>query len=428
MSKVIFVVTVAVILALSYLALENPIDVQLKFFREEPVTLPLYAIIFGGFLLGALLVYVLFLLHGVRDALLGWRARRSKKRDERIDDYRVEARTHLRLGELEKSRSLIGKAIHLAPENLELFLDLADVFFEGKQYTQASDRYHHVFSRDPENIRALLGIAASNERTENFSDAELYFGRVLAIEKTNPVALKGRFRSQEVQEKWQGAMETLRLLRREDLVSGEEFDRSLAVLWYEQAMTEERAGDLKASISSFEKSLKAHGQFTPSLLGIGEAYVREGSPDRAAKTWESALMEHFQVPLAKALENHMVEHGQEKDLIQFFKKASSRSELARLMLARLYLRQDQIEEAETEINKITDVEASPEALLILAEMEKKRLNEALSNRHYSLAAELLHQKLNKYRCHECGNLFDHWIPKCPDCGAWNALRVEEFLP
>lgn len=428
MSKIVFVLTLIVILALSYLALENPTAVQLKFFHRGPTEVPLYMVIFGAFILGALFVYVLFLLQGVRGVLLGMREKRIRRRDERTDDYRQEARDLLRLGELEKSKALLEKSIHLAPDNLELSLDLADVLLEGKQYTKASDRYHHVFSRDSENIRAILGISVSNEGSENLSEAELYYGRVLDVEKANPVALAGLLRTQKAQRKWPEALATLRLLRKEGLVSSKEFDETLAVFWFEQALAEERAGNLKGSISSLEKSLKVQSGFVPSLLNLGEAYIREGSPERAIRIWEGALLEDFQLPVAKALEDYMIQHGGEKDLIQFYKRASSRNELARLLLARLYLRQNLIEEAEAEISRIPDVEASPGAGLILAEVEKKRLNEVLSNRYYGLAAELLRHRLDKYRCSACGTLHEQWMRQCQKCGAWNTLRIDAFLP
>jgi tetratricopeptide (TPR) repeat protein len=309
MSKVIFVLTIALILALSYLALQNPTDVQLKLFQRESTEIPLYMVIFGAFLLGAAFVYVLFLLQGVRGVFLGMKERRIKRRDERTDDYRLEAKTQLRLGELEKSKTLLEKAIHLSPDNLELSLDLADVLLEGKQNTQASDRYHHVFSLDPQNLRALLGIAASNEHSQNFSEAELYYRRTLKTEKTNPVALRGLLKTQKAQAKWEDAIETLRLLRRESLVSNEEFDEMLAVFWYEQALVEEKTGHPNASISSLERSLKAQGEFAPSLVSLGEAHIRHGSHEKAIKTWEGALMERFHPALVRALENYRIEHG-----------------------------------------------------------------------------------------------------------------------
>ncbi len=427
MSKIVFALTLVVILSLSYLALENPTAVQLKLFQKGPTEVPLYMVIFGAFVLGALFVYLLFLLQGVRGALVGRREKRTKKRDERTDAYRQEARKASRLGDLDTSRTLLEKATQMSPDTLELYLDLADVFLEEKKYAEASDRYHHVFSRDPQNMRAILGIAVCSEGTENYSEAEYYYARVLEMEKPNSLALEGLLRTQRGQHKWQEAMETLRRLKRAGLVSTEEFDDSLALLWYQQGVMEKEAGNLKASISSLEKSLKGRSEFLPTLLSLGDVYIRDGSPERALKIWESDLAERFRVPVAKALENYMIEHEGERALIQFYKKISSRSELARLFLARLYLRLDRIEDAEKEIREIPDMEASPRALLVLAEIEKRRLNEALANRHYSLAFELLHHQLHQYRCSACSTPHDKWTPQCPACGAWDTLDTDQVL-
>ncbi|MBW2058894.1 MAG: DUF1049 domain-containing protein [Deltaproteobacteria bacterium] len=428
MSKIVFVLTLVVVMGLSYLALENPTAVQLKLFTKGPTQVPLYMIIFGAFILGAVFVYVLFLLQGVRGALLGMRERRTRRRDERTDQYRQEARDFLRLGELEKSKTILERAIRLNPDNLELFLDLGDVFLEWKRFTQASDQFHHVFSRDPHNIRAVLGIAASSEGTGNYSEAELYYNRVLEREKSNPVALRGLLRVQKAQGKWSEAMETLRLLRKEGLVSAEQFDEALSILWYEEARSQQRAGNPREGAASLEKSLKLRSGFVPSLLSLGEEYIREGLPEKALRLWESALLEDFQIPVVKALEDYRLQHGGDKELVQFYRKASSRHGLARLLLARIYLRQDLIEEAEQEITRLPDVEASPGALLLLAEVEKKRLNEALANRYYTLAAEVLRHRLFKYRCPACGALHDHWEAQCRKCGIWNALKIDLFLP
>jgi len=428
MSKLIFVLTLAVILALSYLALENPSIVELKFFHKGPAEVPLYMVIFGGFILGALFVYVLFLLQGVRGTLLGMRQKRIKRRDEKTETHRQEARTQRRLGHLERSKDLLKKANQLAPENLELSLDLADAMLEGEEYVEASDRYHRVFSRDSQNTRAVLGIAASNEGVHNFSEAELYYSRVLDMDKANAVALRGLLRAQTAQEKWPAAMETLRLLKKEGLVSAKRFGRQLARLWYEQGRADQEAGDLKGSITSLEKALKAQSNFVPALLSLGEVHIRDGSPDRAVKIWENALIDRFQLPIARALENHMIEHSDEKELIHFYKKIADENTFARLLLARLYLRQDMIEEAEEAVKDIPDMEASPGALLVLAEVEKKRLNEALSNRHYSLAFEILHPQSDIFECVDCGTCHNAWGPQCPNCGEWGTLEARRFLP
>ena len=428
MSRVVFALTIIVILALGYLALQNPTPVQLKLFHRGPFEIPLYLVIFGGVVLGALFVYVLSLFRGVKGAFLGMRERRVRKRDERTDSHRQEARKQLRLGNLAVSKNLLERAIQLVPENLELSLDLADVLLEGKEFDEAFDRYHHILSRDSRNVRALLGIATSSENRDHFSEAELYYGRVIDVEKGNPVALRGLLRTQEAQKKWRQAMHTLRLLRKEGLVSSEEFADTLAVLWYEQGLTQGEVGHVKESISSLEKSLKVRRHFVPTLLSLGDAYIRDGAPERATKMWEGALIERFQPPLARAFEQHMVQQGREKEIIQFYKKASHQHELARLLLARFYLRKDRVEEADAEINRIADREASPEALLILAEVEKKRLNEVLANRHYSLAIELLHQQLAGYECGTCAAKHDRWVARCEKCGAWNTLNMKRFLP
>jgi tetratricopeptide (TPR) repeat protein len=428
MSKIIFVLTLAVILALSYLALENPSIVELKFFHKGPAEVPLYMVIFGAFILGALFVYVLFLLQGVRGALLGMRQKRIKMRDEKTETHRQEARTQRRLGHLEKSKDLLKKANHLVPENLELSLDLADALLEGKEYVEASERYHRVFSRDSQNTRAVLGIAASNEGVHNFSEAELYYRRVLDMDRANTVALQGLLRTQTGQGKWPAAVETLRLLKKEGLVSTKQFGRQLARLWYEQGRVDQGTGDLKGSIASLEKALKAQNDFVPALLNLGEVHIRDGSPDRAVKIWENALMDRFQLPVARALEKHMMEHGGEKELLHFYRKISDEHKLAKLLLARLYLRQDMVEEAEAAVKDMPDMEASPGALLVLAEVEKKRLNEALSNRHYSLAFEILHPRSDVYQCADCGTFHDQWTPQCPNCGEWSTLEAKQFLP
>ena len=427
MSKVIFVLTLMVILGLSYLALENPVVVELKIFHKGPTEVPLYMVIFGAFILGAIFVYVLFLLQGVRGALLGIHQKRIRKRDERTDAHRQEARTQLRLGDLEKSKDLLQKAIHLAPENLELSLDMADTLLEGKEYTDSSDRYHYVFSRDSQNTRAVLGIAASNEAAHNFSEAELYYNRILETDKANTVALRGLLRTQMAQGKWSEAMETLRVHKKEGLVSADQFNHQLARLWHEQSRQDQKTGDSKGSIAALEKSLKAKSDFVPALLSLGEAHIREGSPDRAVKIWESALMDRFQLPVARAFEKHMMEHAGEKELAHFYRKISHENKLAKLLLARLYLRQDMIEEAEAEVKSMPDMEASPGALLILAEIEKRRLNEALSNRYYSLAVEILNHRWDTYRCKACGTLNDQWMPQCPHCGEWSTLEADHFL-
>ena len=68
-------------------------------------------------------------------------------------------------------------------------LEIADKYFEQKEYSKASDYYDKVLKAEPENVKALrrMGFCIMNFKGQEL-DATQFFNRALKIEPKDPVS------------------------------------------------------------------------------------------------------------------------------------------------------------------------------------------------------------------------------------------------
>lgn len=99
------------------------------------------------------------------------------------------------LGELERARVDLEKAMKLDPENVAWYFDLAEIYEDTGDYQQARATIGKYIEASPDSTRALSKLAEILEfRLYDIEGAKQVYDRILAIEPDNQSAVAGKDR------------------------------------------------------------------------------------------------------------------------------------------------------------------------------------------------------------------------------------------
>lgn len=113
---------------------------------------------------------------------------RKEISDERATSlfYANESVFHLRAGEMRKAFAYLKKAIDIAPDNADLWINLGAFYAKQGAYEQALSSYQVALRLDPGHRGAISGLGRTHEVLGNAAEAELYNDQVRRYRQRNP--------------------------------------------------------------------------------------------------------------------------------------------------------------------------------------------------------------------------------------------------
>lgn len=99
------------------------------------------------------------------------------------------------IGEPEKARQFLERAVRISPDNVAWLFDLAEIYEDTGDYKLARDAIQKYINASPDSIRALSKLAEILEfRLYDLDGAREIYDRVLVIEPDNQAALAAKER------------------------------------------------------------------------------------------------------------------------------------------------------------------------------------------------------------------------------------------
>jgi HemY protein len=260
-------------------------------------------------------------------------------------------------------------------------------------------------------LRGLYGLAV---RAGDQGKALAYARRALGLKPTSPWALNALFELEVEASDWEGAEATLREGARLGVI--EDDRRKRAILAYARARAV-GASDIKAACALAKRAYSLAPEFAPFAAYLSESRSLGGQNWRAmrtlAKAWAKAphpvLTEAF-FKIAPAL-----------DPSAKLKKAQVLAAMhpddaeSRLLVARAALAAGNFALARSSLEKQTGARA----YRLLAELDGKEYGDAAGAAKWLGLAEAAPDPA--WSCRRCHHSAADWQPKCPACGAFDAL-------
>lgn len=434
-SRIILFLLVIVIGAFFYLHTINPVEVSITVTKDLIYTMPVTVLIFFGFFAGVTLAVVNSLFVDARRVIKDIRVRREKKQREQSEvNYRMGTGELLR-GNPEKALQHFERALAANPEDIDILLCLARANMETKRPEEAMRVLEAGLLKDPGNMEVLSAVAKDSLVIGDSYKAAKTFKDMLEIDPSNPFALTG-LRDLRIEEgEWEEAAALQkRLVSRgrngKDLVK----ERGLLTgLLYESAAKFMAEGDLDAAEDKANEALKTDDAFIPAHVLLGDLYLMREKPADALKRWEKAFDKHNEVALFLRLEDTHLKASDPRKILDKYEKAIARSPgdiNLRLLLSRLYLRLEMVDDAIDELERLgSEGEEGFYHRILLGEAYSRREQGSKSAALFKSALGLDKEIPPPFQCSSCNHSVLDWQPRCQDCKSWNTLRMSvEFSP
>lgn len=222
--------------------------------------------------------------------------------------------------------------------------------------------------------------------------------------------------------RWQAALASLDALRKQGVTFADDERLGLRLL----LLDEDSDRPLKKRIDGIQKILKERPKSVPANVVLGDAYMEQGTVDKAFRIYEQAFFETGHPVFLDRLDNHRMARELPEEAIGFYRQALVKQDtpLLKFRLGRLYAKLEMLDEALDILTPLAGkLGKEPAYLTTMAELEirRHRLDDAVDHLHAVIHADdVIH---DGYRCDVCAHEQRHWQQRCEKCDAWNRLTA-----
>jgi tetratricopeptide (TPR) repeat protein len=411
------------LIGVGYLLHLNPESVTVRFTPTASWEGPLPLVLMSAFLAGAAVTFIASLVRASQTAVTGWRAERLARRQRRQQVRKEEGLGFAWLGEHDKARTTLAKALRDGPDDLSAFLMFARTYLEEGDYRGARTVLEEGLDRRGPDPKLLLFLAEAQRGSGDTAAAIETLERARRADPASPRVLTALRDAYTASARWRdaGRVQEALLLVVHDAASRTESERALVGMRYQTTL---EISDPAARIAELRALLRAHPDFEPAAVSLGDALLAADQPRQAERVWRRAVARGARGGALERLERLLAGGPRARRLEVFTRRLLRRRPedgTARLFRARQLIRTGQLDEAATELTRI----GPPWNTLagyhgLLAEMHVRRgaQEDAVRAFRHALAA----CALGVFRCQVCGAEAEEWRGYCEHCRSWDSYR------
>ncbi|MBI5344135.1 MAG: tetratricopeptide repeat protein [Deltaproteobacteria bacterium] len=428
-AKVLLAIIIAILAGFFYLHTENPGVITFVVTKDHTYALPAALLLFIGFLAGAGLAVINSLLVDAKRAIKEVMSRREKRQNAEADENYRKGVEALAIGDTRLARTHIEKALMSRPTDAGMIISLSDTYMREGRAPAAMKVLENGITNNPGDSAILSAIGKCSRDAGDDLRASKAFDEVIETDPKNQYALRN-LRDIMVKEKaWpQAASMQKRVLDNEDDNRVKERERRLYTgLLFETAAKLAEEGRLVEAISKVKEVLKNDSAFMPAHMLLGMILYRQGNAANAIKVWEKEYSRRPALPLLLKIEDaHIKESAPDRILERYNREISANpGEInPRLLLARLYLRLEMVDNAIDELEGLYhEGEDTFYVQALLGEAYLRRKQTAKAAILFQKALDIDRELMPPFACRACSHKVRSWRPRCPGCGEWNSLEM-----
>lgn len=430
-TKILLIIIIIILSAFFYLHTNNPGEVTYKVSSSHVYILPATMLLFAGFFAGVIVAVLNSLLVDARRAWNDWQSRKEKKLLAQAEENYRKGTELLVKGDTSGARELIEKALKSKPNETGLVISLSETYMRENRPQDAVKVLEAGFMSNTSSIGILSSLARCAADSGDVLRATKALEEVIRLDPRNLYALR-KLRDFRIKESlWADAADLQKKVveSEKDETARKKEKKLLTGLLFESAARSFSDGKLPESLLRLKEVLRNDDGFMPAHLLLGDVLASQGNTANAVKVWEKARQKF---PKAEALilrlEDLYINESAPERILEKYKKeihANPNDYNLRLLLARLYLRLEMVDNAIEELEAIQNegVEGYYHHVL---------LGEAYLRRKQTIKAAHLFQKalgLDRefspaFVCSGCAGHAHAWEPRCPSCGEWNTLAMK----
>lgn len=411
----------AALVGLGYLFYLNPESVTVQLSHTMQWHAPLPLVLLAAFLIGAVLTFAFSLVRESRHAVLGWRSQRGARRSRRQLMRKEHGLGLSWLGEHEKARALLAKALRDRPDDLAAFLLFARTFLDAGEYRRALGVLQEGLDTRGPDPKLLLFLAEAQRGVGEQRAAIATLERARHVDPSSPRVLTALRDAYTAAGSWTDAarVQESHLLATREPRAHADAERRLVGMRYQSALAVQ---DPMGRATELRTLLRAHPEFEPAAVSLGDVLVELGQARQAERVWRRALARGARAGVLDRLERLLRGGPRAKRLDGLTRKLVQRRPedgTARLVRARQLVRDGRLDEAATELAQVPPPWSSLAGYhSLLAELHVRRgaYDDAVTAFRLALAAG----GVGAFHCRVCGADADEWRGFCPPCGSFDS--------
>ena len=413
----------AALIGVGWLLHLNPESITVRFSETNQWTGPLPIVLLSAFLAGAAVTFVGSLIRASQTAVSGWRAERLARRQRRQQVRKEQGQSFAWLGETDKARTSLAKALRDGPDDLAAFLMFARTYLDEGDFRGARTVLEEGLDRRGPDPKLLLFLAEAQRGGGDTSAAIETLERARRADPASPRVLTALRDAYTASGRWRdaGRVQEALLLVVHDAGVRAESERTLVGMRYQSAL---EIADPAARIAELRALLRAHPTFEPAAVSLGDALLAADQPRQVERVWRRAIIRGARGGALERLERLLAGGPRARRLDVFTRRLLRRRPddgTARLFRARQLIRAGQLDEAAAELTRIGppwNALAGYHGLLAELHVRRGAQEDAVRAFRHALAASAL----GGFRCLVCGTETDERRGYCEGCQSWDSYR------
>jgi tetratricopeptide (TPR) repeat protein len=397
-------------------------------FELSPVTLVLISMAFG-----AVLATFIVGLQQTAHLILNWRSNRLVRRKEKVDTLHRDGTHAFMSKRTVEAITLLEKALAIDPNRVDSLLWLGNIHRSEQNFPEAIRLHQHAQRVDDRNIEVLLELGKDLEEAKRYEEALQTLQKILNIEPDNLTALIRKRNLNIRMERWSEALEIQHRLLKANLSTPEkQAEEALLVgCMYEVGRQLLERGHPDKARRYFRGAIKKDRSFLPAYIGMGEILLHEGKTKDAVEILKKVYSRTRSVIILHRLEELYLDQGEPSEIIRVYQEAlqqNPQNPVLQFYLGKLYYRLEMVDEA---FDLLSTIEGPQDHLLdyhkIMANLylRKQQFEEAIVELKKALSFKK--RVVVPYICTQCQQESVEWSGRCRRCAKWNTLTALPWL-
>ena len=391
-------------------------------FELSPVTLVVFSMA-----VGAVLVALAVGMRQTAHVIGNWRSTRLLRRKEKIDALHREGTHAIMSKRTVEAINLFERALAMDPNRVDSLLWLGNIYRVEHNFAEAIRLHQRANRVDERNIEILLELANDLEGAKRYEDALQTLQRMLKIEPDNLTALIRKRDLLIRLEKWSDALEIQHRLLKANLPEPERKAEAhiLTACTYEVGRQLLERGHPDKARRYFRGAIKKDRTFLPAYVGIGEILIREGKTKQAVEILKKIYAKTRSTIILHRLEELFLEQGEPSEIIRVYQEAlrqDPNNPTLQFYLGKLYYRLEMVDEAFDILSAVEGVQdqlADYHKIMANLYLRKQQMEEAVAE--LKKALHFKKRVVVPYACTTCRQESTEWSGRCRSCGTWNTL-------
>ena len=416
-----------------YIAFLNPHEVEVYLTQSFSLRMPMVILLLGFILVGvlatALMNWTLKIKSSFGNLKTHFQQQHIEKRLQWCQDQYEKGKTVFAGGNLKKASVIFNKILEEFPNHVGALNYTGEIARQKGNSELALELHLKASKIAPRSFKTLNNLAEDYSSTGSVAQETATLEKIRQGEPDSPLILS-RIRDTHLKnEDWKNAsvLQKRIVALTEDQKQKEKEEELFSQIIYNNGQSYWQKGQVDSAISEFKKALRINGKCIPAYITLGDAYLKSGNKKNALKTWEVGLT-YTHSPLILLRLQKMFEGSDDlKNLEKIYQETiqsstNSVKDILVLLNGVFYMDRGETNEAIETLETIQPDKSVLHSVLLANAYQQKQdtsNTEKASQSAFSRAKETLLEMV----CTECNAPFKEWSSNCPECKAWNSLKL-----